>query len=133
MSTADGVEEVESAENATLDELLAHANWEQKLADAEARVLRSQADLENFRKRVRREHEEERRYASLPLLRDLLPVLDNLERALEALPEGSESTGLRSGIDLVARQMREVLRRHECLPIEAVGQPFDPNWHEAIG
>lgn len=102
--------------------------------EAEARVLRAQAELENFRKRMRREMEDERRYASLPLMRDLLSVLDNLHRALGvAGPASPESGGLVDGVRMVAQELRGVLEKHHCRQIPAQGQPFDPNFHAAIG
>lgn len=93
---------------------------------------RSQADLENYRKRVARELEQERRYANLPLLRDLLPVIDNLERAVAAAGNSGEGGGLLQGVEMVLEQFRGVLAKYGCLRIEAVGQAFDPNLHQAI-
>ena len=104
------------------------------LRAAEAEVLRSQAELENYRKRARREMEEERRYACLPLMRDLLPVLDNLQRALaHATQAGNESEALVAGVQMVAQELTASLQKHHCRLIEADGIPFDPNYHEAIG
>jgi molecular chaperone GrpE len=105
------------------------------LADRDAnyeRFLRSQAELDNFRKRVQREREEDRRYASLPVVRDLLPVIDNLRRALDAASSTGESGNLRQGIELVLQQLEGVLTRHGAQSIPAVGQPFDPHLHEAV-
>jgi molecular chaperone GrpE len=102
------------------------------LDDAQNRALRFQADLDNYRKRVARELEMERRYANLPLLRDLLPVLDNVHRAIEAAEKSEEGGGLLVGFQMVARQLEDVLRQHHCTAVEALGQPFDPHLHEAI-
>jgi molecular chaperone GrpE len=96
------------------------------------RFLRSQAELDNFRKRVQREREEDRRYASLPVVRDLLPVFDNLRRAMDAASSAGESGNLRQGIELVLQQLEGVLARHGAQAIPAVGQPFDPHLHEAV-
>jgi molecular chaperone GrpE len=108
-----------------------------QLAEANDRTLRAQAELENFRKRVRREMEDERRYAALSVIRDLLGVLDNLERAVEAAEKsetkGGTSAGLLDGVKMVVQQFSAVLAQHHCRRIEAVGQPFDPNLHEAVG
>jgi molecular chaperone GrpE len=96
------------------------------------RFLRSQAELENYRKRVQRERDEDRRYAALPLVRDLLPAIDNLHRALEAAKAGGNVGDLTQGIDLVLKQLDDVLARHGAKPIDAVGKPFDPNLHAAL-
>ncbi|MEQ8784682.1 MAG: nucleotide exchange factor GrpE [Pirellulaceae bacterium] len=101
--------------------------------EANERALRSHAELENFRKRARREMEEERRYASLPLVRDLLQVLDNLERAIEAAGKSDTATGLLDGVRMVSQQMTATLTQHHCTRIDAIGAPFDPHLHEAAG
>lgn len=108
------------------------AGLQKDLADANERLLRSQAELENFRKRSRREMEEERRYAILPFARDLLPVVDNLERAIGAAQQADGSAGLLEGVNMVAAELQNVLAQHQCVRIEAVGKPFDPNLHQAI-
>jgi len=94
--------------------------------------LRSQAELQNYRKRVQREADEMRQYQALPLARDLLPALDNLHRAL-AVAENSKSVDeLVAGVRMVAKQLETALGRHDVMPIEAAGKPFDPNLHQAI-
>jgi molecular chaperone GrpE len=102
------------------------------LEDASDRVLRAQAELDNYRKRARRELEDERRYASMPLLRDFLPVLDNIQRAIDAAEKTPQASGLLDGIKLVAQSLVSVLAKHDCKKVEALGQPFDPAVHEAI-
>ena len=104
----------------------------QELEAAKDRALRAQAELENYRKRARREMEEERRYAQLPLLKDLLPVIDNIGRALQAAEKSPDGAGLLDGVKLVAQQLDGVLTRHHCTRIDARHQPFDPHLHEAI-
>ena len=104
----------------------------QELEAAKDRALRSQAELENYRKRMRREMEDERRYAQLPLLRELLPVMDNIGRALQAAGNTPDGTGLLEGVKLVAQQLDAVLTRHHCTRIDALHQPFDPHLHAAI-
>ncbi len=103
-----------------------------ELDRAKDATLRSQADLENYRKRVARDLQEERRYAHLPLMRDLLPVLDNMDRAIEAAEQTHDATSLLEGVKMVAQQLRGVLTRHNCVEIEALGEPFDPHLHQAI-
>jgi len=111
---------------------------ETELATEKDRVLRLQAEMENLRSRTAREIIDERRYAPLPIVRDLLPVLDNINRALEAAEqiESAEQTGdadsLLEGFKLVRQQLLTVLEQHNCKQIETVGQPFDPQIHEAI-
>jgi molecular chaperone GrpE len=102
------------------------------LAEANDRALRAHAELENYRKRVRRDMEEERKYADLPLLRDLLPVVDNLVRALEAGEKTHDAGKLLAGVRLVAQQLENVFSQHHCRRIEALGQHFDPHLHQAI-
>lgn len=110
-----------------------------ELAESRKRVLRLQAELENYRKRAQRTLQEERRYASLPLMRDLLGVVDNLQRAIdaaeeavEATQEGPSSSGLLEGVKMVAGQLTDILKKHDCEEIPAEGTQFDPNVHEAI-
>lgn len=102
------------------------------LGEARERVLRAQAELENYRKRAARQIEEERRYANLPLIRDLLHVWDNMNRAIQAAEQTGQSDSLLEGFKMVVGQMEEVLNRYHCTRIEAVGKPFDPHLHEAI-
>jgi molecular chaperone GrpE len=100
---------------------------------AQDRALRAQADLDNYRKRAQRELQEERRFAELPLVRDLLPVRDNLQRAIDAAQGSPEAGGLLAGVKLVAEQLAAVLKQHHCTEIPAApGQPFDVNLHQAV-
>lgn len=102
------------------------------LAEAKERLLRSQAELDNFRKRARREMEEAHRYREIDLLRDLLPVLDNVLRAIEASEKTADVEGLRAGFRMTAQQIEKILETHGCRPIETDGHPFDPEVHDAI-
>lgn len=102
------------------------------LEAAKDRVLRSQAELENYRKRAAREIEDHRRYANLPLLRDLLPVLDNIERAIGAADKSPDAASLLEGVKMVQQQFDAALKNHHCTRIAALDQPFDPHMHEAI-
>jgi molecular chaperone GrpE len=101
-----------------------------ELAAANDRVLRAHAELENFRKRVYRQMDEERKYAALPLLRDLLPVVDNLDRAIGV--GTSNGPGLLEGVKMVAQQLHSALERHHCQRLAAEGAVFDPHVHEAL-
>jgi molecular chaperone GrpE len=96
------------------------------------KYLRSQAELDTMRRRWARELEDQRRFQSLPLVRDLLPALDNLRRAVDASYTGTSVERLREGVELVLKQLDEIFAKHNAQPIPAVGQLFDPNVHEAI-
>jgi len=100
------------------------------LAELEARHLRLRADFENYRRRVTQERDDLRERAAEDLLRELLPIVDNLGRGLAEA--GSPDDPFRQGIELVHRQFLELLRREGVEPIAAVGQPFDPECHEAV-
>ena len=102
------------------------------LAEKSDQLLRSAAEIENVRKRVRREADEARKYASTGLLSDLLTVVDDLHRALESAEQNQEGEGLLAGVKMVATQLESVLEKHHCKKIDALGKPFDPNLHEAI-
>ena len=102
------------------------------LADAEGRAMRAQAELENFRKRMRREMEDSQRYAAMPMLRDLLPVVDDMQRAIAAAEKSEDTAGLLAGVKMVESRLRSVLEQHACRRIEAEGAAFDPAMHEAI-
>lgn len=104
-----------------------------ELENAKANYLRAKAEIENVLKRTRREIEEQQRYAALPVVRDLLAVVDNLHRAIEAAQKDDNAGGLLEGVKLVEAQLRGVLDQHGCKPIKALGEPFDPNLHDAIG
>lgn len=96
------------------------------------RVLRLQAEMQNLRQRTSRELADERRYGPVAVVRDVLPVLDNIDRAIEAAEKNSDADALLEGFRLVRQLLENVLTQHNCEPIEAVGQPFDPDYHEAI-
>ncbi len=103
-----------------------------ELQEANDRTLRIQAELENYRKRAARELQDERRYAAMPLLRDLLPVWDNINRAIESAEQNHDVGALLEGVKMVAEQFENVLGQHDCTRIESLHKPFDPNLHEAI-
>jgi molecular chaperone GrpE len=102
------------------------------------RLLRTTADFDNYRKRIERERREVSEAASADLIRDLLPVVDDLERALSASApaekerEADNAASLRRGVELIHRQLLDALRKRGAEPFETVGQLFDPAWHEAI-
>lgn len=95
------------------------------------RLLRLAAEFDNFRKRVERDRREQAEAATTAALEDLLPIIDNLERALEA-PTGSDADTYRTGVELIHRQMTELLRTRGVTPIKTVGADFDPRVHQAV-
>ncbi len=105
---------------------------EQEAKENYNRYLRQAAELENFRKRANREKDEAIRFANEALIKDLLPVVDNLERAVAHSREGGNGKRLLEGVEMVLRGFFDVLAKHGVMPISALGQPFDPGKHEAM-
>lgn len=104
-----------------------------KLRVAEAEVLRSRAEMENYRKRMQRDADQQLKFANVPIVRDLLDVIDNLNRALEAARGDETNTkALLDGVQMVSQQFTDTLAKHGCKSIEAVGTEFDPHIHQAI-
>jgi molecular chaperone GrpE len=95
-------------------------------------LQRSRAEFENYQKRVNKDREQERRYFASGILSDLLPVLDNLERASSAAQQAGEKGPLAEGIGMVLNQFMEFLKRNGVTRIEAQDQPFDPHLHQAV-
>jgi len=93
---------------------------------------RTQAELENFRKRSQRELELKLRYSNVPLIRELLPALDNLARSIQAAEQTGNVEELLQGLKMIQAQFDQVFGTHAATPIKAVGEPFDPNLHEAL-
>ena len=104
--------------------------YEAELAEKENRYLRLQADFENFRRRTRQEKEELGNLVTQNLLKDLLPFLDNFERALAS--ENSDAESLRAGVEMMYKQLVEALKKEGLEYIETKGKPFDPNFHQAV-
>jgi molecular chaperone GrpE len=117
---------VETPAAGSPDEL---AKLRQENVELRDRAIRTLADFDNFRKRSERERQESRRYALLEPMREFLIVADNLDLALSA--QGS-AEDLKRGVEMIHRQMDELLRRFGVVEVSAVGQPFDPTLHEAV-
>ena len=95
-------------------------------------ALRSQADFENYKKRAARDKEEAIKYANSSLLERLIPIVDNFELGLSAARSESEQSPIYAGMSMVLKQLTDFLAENGLQPIDAVGQKFDPNLHEAI-
>jgi molecular chaperone GrpE len=120
-TTSDGSESPSEVEQLRLE-----------LDEAKNRGLRALADLENYRARIKRQMAEERKYASIDLMRELLPIWDNIGRALEAVSASHSLESLVEGVQMVHLQFLEVLKKNHCERIEAKFQPFDPNFHASV-
>lgn len=105
---------------------------EQSLGTAEQDKLRALADFQNLRRRSQEERDNLRRFATENLVQSLLPVLDNFERTVQHLEAGADPERMLEGIRIVERQLRQVLETQNLRRIESVGQPFDPDLHEAL-
>ena len=102
-------------------------------AELKDRLLRAQAEWDNSRKRILREKEDAVRYASEGLLERLLPVLDNFEMGMQAAKTATDPKAIVQGLEMVLAQFHQVLRDAGVETIDAVGKPFDPHRHEALG
>ena len=103
---------------------------QEAMAELNERIIRLTADFDNFRKRAQREKDEARQFANQGLLEKLLPVLDNFEMALTAVKGADPS--VRDGVQMILDQLLGVLKESGVEPVDAMGQPFDPNLHEAL-
>ncbi|AKQ63303.1 Heat shock protein GrpE [Myxococcus hansupus] len=104
----------------------------ERAKEAQERTVRHAADLENYRKRAQKEKEEVQRFGSEKLLKDLLPVLDNLDRALDAAAKSPDLDSFEKGVAMTRKSFEDALGRHGVKGFSAKGQPFDPRLHEAI-
>lgn len=140
---ADEQPELSEAEVASDQEVvpdIATDNLQQQLDQAleerqklQEQLLRTLAEMDNLRKRTLREKEEMGRFANENILREILPVVDNLERAVEHVEKAESADGLLEGVRMTLTQFGQVLKRFGVEPIDAVGQPFDPSFHQAMG
>jgi len=127
----DGSESSTKNEELNPQEMLAQIRkLQEENEELKNRLLRLQADFDNYRKRAKAEKEEHIEYANQELIKKLLPVLDNMDRACSS-SEGSEE-GIKAGLEKIAKQLKEVLEKEGLATIECEGEPFDPNCHEAV-
>jgi molecular chaperone GrpE len=118
---------------ATIEKLQAQiADKDRELAELKDRYLRSLAENENARKRIRQQSDETVRLQRENLLRELLPVVDNLERAVDAARGGGNGQPIVEGVEMVLRNLLDFLKTHGVTQLTSVGQPFDPQRHEAV-
>ena len=103
---------------------------QENIAELNERIVRLTADFDNFRKRAQRDKDEARQFANQGLLERLLPILDNFEMALTAVKDADSS--VRDGVQMILDQLLSVLKESGVEPVDALGQPFDPNLHEAL-
>ena len=103
-----------------------------KLEEADNRILRLQADFDNFRRRTRIDQEASEKYRAQKLITDILPALDNFERAMKVEADNEQTRVLLQGMDMVYRSMVDALKKEGVEPIEAVGKEFDPHLHQAV-
>jgi len=107
------------------------AQLKQERDECRDQLLRARAEFVNYQKRTKQQADADRAYAIGSLARDLLDTIDNLERAIEAL-RSSAAEGITAGLDMVQKQLLDTLAKHGVEPILAQGQPFDPNFHDAM-
>lgn len=123
---AGDVQEPSAEAQAELDKLRAEAE------EHKQRLLRTQADYDNFRRRTVKEKEELGKYASAKLITELLPVIDNFERALGLVNDSEEVASYAKGVEMIFRQLEGVLKAEGLSAMESVGTPFNPEFHQAI-
>jgi molecular chaperone GrpE len=114
------------------DEDEAVPTLEEQVADLEDRLLRTAAEFENYRKRLNRERDEWLRYRHEPLVREILPVLDSLERAIRSSEGTRDYQAFHDGAELILQQLRDVLQRAGVERDDPAGEVFDPHRHEAV-
>lgn len=108
------------------------AELEAKLEEADNRYLRLQADFDNFRRRSRIELEASAKYRAQSIITDLLPAIDNFERAMKMEVDNEQAKSLMQGVDMVYRSLLDALKNEGVEVIEAVGKEFDPHLHQAV-
>jgi molecular chaperone GrpE len=106
---------------------------EEAASQAHDRLLRASAEYDNFKKRAQRDVEEFRKFANESLIKALLPIVDNLERAVESSGNDKKSNkGIVEGVEMTLREIYKVLEQFNLKPLESEGKPFDPNFHQAV-
>lgn len=106
--------------------------YQAKLEEADTRYLRLQADYDNFRRRTKLDSEANQKYRAQNIITDLLPVLDNFERALQTQVDQEQAKSLLQGMEMVYRLLNEAIKKEGVEPIDAIGKEFDPHLHQAV-
>ena len=106
----------------------------QEAADSHDRYLRVCAEFDNYKKRAQRQMEDHKKFSNTALIKDLLPVVDNLERALAASNGNASTTEacMAEGVEMTLNEIKNILEKYNVTPIESLGEPFDPNYHDAM-
>lgn len=129
--TVDGVEdEVLNAE--IVEESSEGTDLQKEIEALKASELRIRADFDNFRRRTNEENAKRVKFASQSVIEKLIPLIDNFERALQVKAASEDAKQIQAGVDMIHRQLLDVLNAEQVEAIEAVGQPFDPNYHQAV-
>ena len=121
-----------AAQDAGQDAEIAEVDFEAEAAKLKDLALRARADLDNFRKRALREKEEAIRYANNGLLERLLPVIDNFELGLDAAKNAADTASILQGMAMVHKQLQDFLKNNGLEEVQAEGEAFDPNKHDAV-
>ena len=124
---AESVDDVPQAEELSEEEKL-----KQRVTELEDRILRNSAEFENYKKRTARQYEDMVRFSNEKTIAEILDIIDNFDRALAHKDESSDVESFAQGIGLINNQMHALLEKYNVTAIDALGKPFDPNFHEAM-
>lgn len=124
----DGVEDVEE----TAEDDISEDDMQEQNSEAQDKLLRMAAEFENYKKRMVRERVNAIKYAEEGILKDLLPTIDNLERALDQDNNANDINVLLEGVELTLKGLLATVAKYDLTPLESAGEPFDPNFHEAL-
>lgn len=114
------------------DESLEIQKYKQEIEDYKNKFMRISADFQNYKKRVEKEKSEIYKFGSEKIIIDILPILDNLERAIQSAEDNEDNKGLKEGIEMVYKQFKDILQKHGVEEIDCLGKEFDPNCHHAV-
>ncbi|MEE4252751.1 MAG: nucleotide exchange factor GrpE [Desulfuromusa sp.] len=123
VETEDEIEKLRNELTQALNDIKVH----------QEQYLRTLAEMENLRKRTQRDKEDLAKFANENILREILPVIDNLERAVDHAEQAETNDGLFEGVQMTLTQFSQLLTKFGVEPVDAVGQPFDPAYHQAMG
>lgn len=132
MSDDEGTEEATEEEEERDPKDVRIEELERQLEEAEDKYLRQVASFDNYKRRMTLDKEEMQKYRSQSLMKELVPILDNFERALQTEVTSEDAIALKEGVAMIERGLKEALKNEGLEPIESVGEPFDPNFHQAV-